>query len=112
MGRGTPVAQNGAETARQHARHRAPSRSHLRVANRVHPTKDAVKPPQSHLVLDPATAEAELEQLPSRDHAMLVGGESRHTNRIFSLHLKEKSGSGEIRPPFGPPLLQQFQADR
>jgi hypothetical protein len=61
-----------------------------------------MKPPQPHLVLDPAAAQAQLDQLPSRDHPVLVGGEARHTNRIFSLHVKEKSGLVEIRPPPGP----------
>ena len=70
-----PVAQNGRWTIRQYGRHPCAAQRGDRVADGVHPTVNAVKPPGAKPPPDRAASEAELLQLPAGHPAVLPVGE-------------------------------------
>jgi hypothetical protein len=62
-----------------------------------------MKAVRADLVLDPATRQSELEQLPVRHHAVLLRGHLSKlfpANPVFSIHVMDKSGFGGFRPPW------------
>jgi len=71
QGRGAPVAQDRIRPAGEHRRHPAPPPAELRSSHRVHAAPHRVQAPGGDPPLDSPSAEAQLQQLPARDRAVL-----------------------------------------
>jgi hypothetical protein len=72
---GRPVTQPGARTARQHRGHPHAVARDPSPANRIHASVHDVKPLRLHPPIDRSGTEAELQQLPPRNHTVLPIGE-------------------------------------
>ena len=72
------------------------------MAHGVNTAIKAMKPPRPHPMLDRAGREAQTDQLPMRNHAMLAAGQDSHPSITlvpFPFHSKGKWTSVMFSPP-------------
>jgi hypothetical protein len=99
------VAQRGAGTAGQNGGHEEAVPRHIRPPDRINAVPEPVELSVRNPMRDPVSGEAELAQLPVRDHEMLPPDERPEGTpppfRSFAGHDRHKSGTPRRSPLLG-----------
>jgi hypothetical protein len=96
---GAPMAEHRSVAVREYGGQPQPTAPEARVPDCVYASMEPVQAGGRELTLDRIRAEAEVDELPICDHAMLPGCDLRHTFQTFPAHTAGKVWNVGFRPP-------------
>src|SRR4051812_40689039 len=92
------MAEDGIVAAGENRSHPSSFVIDGRATDRVNPAPDSVQPTDGDPVLDRIRRETQLQELPARDHPVLLTDQAPHL-ASFGRHSAHKSPGGQSSPP-------------